>query len=112
MNDVSEDSFISSGVLRQNGGNQFRNVMYSFKETADNFRRKFVPYYVRQGSCVQDCAIRVVLVYLMCGTQTFTKCISVLVPLRKRTAIPIVVHIVMPSVYHTKFIDSTPVNKS
>jgi hypothetical protein len=41
-----------------------------------------------------------------------TKCISVLVPLRKRSAIPVVVHIVMPSVYHIKFIDATPVNKS
>lgn len=63
-------------------------------------------------ACVQDGAIHVVLVYPMCGTQTCTKCISVLVPLRKRTAIPIVVHIVMPSVYHTKFIDATPVNNS
>jgi len=112
MDDVSEASFVSSGVPRQNGDNQFRNVMYSFMETVDNFRRKFVPYYVRQGSCVQNCAVRVVLVYLMCGTQTFTRCISVLVPLRKRTAIPIVVHIVMPSVYHTKFIHAAPVNES
>jgi len=30
VNDVSEASFVTSGILRQNGGNQFRNAMYSF----------------------------------------------------------------------------------
>ena len=34
-------------------------------------------------ACIRDCAVRVVLVYLMRGTQTCTKFISVLVPLRK-----------------------------
>lgn len=63
-------------------------------------------------ACVEDCAVRAVLFYLMCCSQTYTKCISALVPLRKITAIPVVVHIVMPSVYQTKFIDATPVNKS
>jgi len=51
MNEVSEASFVSSVVLRQNGGNQLRNVMYSFVETVDNFRRKFLPYDIREGSC-------------------------------------------------------------
>jgi hypothetical protein len=51
MNDVSEASFVSSGVLRQNGGNQIRNVMYSFVETVGNFRRKFLAYDIREGSC-------------------------------------------------------------
>lgn len=52
-------------------------------------------------ACVEDCAVRVVLVYLMCGSQTYTKCNSVLVPLRHNDMNHYVVHIVMPFVYQT-----------
>jgi hypothetical protein len=48
MNDVSEANFVSSGVLRQNGGNQFRNVMYSFMETGQ-FPKEVLPVLYKAG---------------------------------------------------------------
>jgi hypothetical protein len=86
MNDVSEASFVSSGVLRQNGGNQFLNVMYNFVETGQFPKEVRTLRY--QGGFMQllkshvfKTAVRVVLVYLT--TQTCTTCISVLVSWEK-----------------------------
>jgi len=48
MDDVSEASFVSYGVLRENGGNQFRNVMYSFMETGQ-FPKEVLPVLYQVG---------------------------------------------------------------
>jgi hypothetical protein len=48
MDDASEASFVSSGVLVQNGGNQFRNVMYSFIETGQ-FPKEILPLLCQAG---------------------------------------------------------------
>ena len=48
MNDVSEVGFVCSGVPRQNGGNQFRNVMYSFME-AGQLPKEVLPLLCQAG---------------------------------------------------------------
>lgn len=48
MNDASEASLVSSGVLRQNDGNQFRNVMYSFMEIGQ-FPKEVLPLLCQAG---------------------------------------------------------------